>query len=73
LTRNHVQNIERGSSRATLAAIIRISEALGIRLVELLEEAESLVRSPAKLRAAVQRHAADSIQGRPKKRPEGKG
>lgn len=73
LTRNHLQNIERGSSHATLAAIVRISEALGVRPVEVLEEAELLVCSPAKLRAAMHRREAVAFRGRPKKGAKAQG
>jgi len=67
VTRNHVQKIEHGATQIPLDHLVSIAEVFGVRLPDLLAQAEVLVLAPEKMKSAVKRLKQDAVRGRPRK------
>lgn len=67
ITRNHIHNVEHGSTSVALNTLVWLSNALGQSPQELLIRAGEFVSRPDLLRAAQKRLAEESKRGRPRK------
>jgi len=67
ITRNHMQKVERATTRVTFTTLIALANGLGINLVELLASAQQYVNDLPRMEDALKQLEAERLRGRPRK------